>query len=113
MTIIICGKLNFKFCPEFATFLKEPIGTMKISYYIMSLDKTLYLAFLDTLGILMHKLAMLSKLSFLMFVRLECVVEQFFVVFRLDSVSCYVSYSNEYFNLLGRSVTNLLYQNRD
>ncbi|MCA6640893.1 hypothetical protein, partial [Streptococcus thermophilus] len=92
-----------------ATFLKEPIGTMKISYYIMSLDKTLYLAFLDTLGILMHKLAMLSKLSFLMFIRLECAVEQFFVVFRLDSVSCYVSYSNEWFNLLGRSVTNLLY----
>ena len=113
MTIIICGKLNFKFCPELATLLKEPIGTMKISCYIMSLDKTLYLAFLDTLGILMHKLAMLSKLSFLMFVRLECVVEQFFVVFRLDSVSCYVSYSNEYSNLLGRSVTNLLYQNRD
>ena len=44
---------------------------------------------------------------------LNDVVEQFFVVFRLDSVSCYVSYSNEYFNLLGRSVTNLLYQNRD
>lgn len=36
-----------------------------------------------------------AKLSFLMFVRLECAVEQFFVVFRLDSVSCYVSYSNE------------------
>lgn len=52
-----------------------------------------------------------EKLSFLMFVRLECAVEQFFVVFRLDSVSCYVSYSNEYFNLLGKSVTNLLYQN--
>ena len=46
-----------------------------------------------------------------MFIRLECAVEQFFVVFRLDSVSCYVSYSNEWFNLLGRSVTNLLYQN--
>ena len=45
MTIIICGKLNFKFCPELATLLKEPIGTMKISCYIMSLDKTLYLAF--------------------------------------------------------------------
>ena len=30
-----------------------------------------------------------------MFIRLECAVEQFFVVFRLDSVSCYVSYSNE------------------
>ena len=28
MTIIICGKLNFKFCPELATLLKEPIGTM-------------------------------------------------------------------------------------
>ena len=46
-----------------------------------------------------------------MFIRLECAVEQFFVVFRLDSVLCYVSYSNEYFNLLGKSVTNLLYQN--
>ena len=37
MTIIICGKLNFKFCPELATPLKEPIGTMDISFlYIMS-----------------------------------------------------------------------------
>ncbi len=46
-----------------------------------------------------------------MFIRLECAVEQFFVVFRLDSVSCYVSYSNEWFNLLFMSFTNLLYQN--
>ena len=63
MTIIICGKLNFKFCPEFATFLKEPIGTVKISSYIMSMDKTLYLALLDALGILMHKSTMFSKQS--------------------------------------------------
>ena len=45
-----------------------------------------------------------------MFIRLECAVKQFLVVFRMDSVSCYVSYSNEWFNLLGMSVTNLLYQ---
>ena len=44
-----------------------------------------------------------------MFIRLECAVEQFFVVFRLDSVSCYVSYSNEWFNLLGRRVLQIYY----
>ncbi|MCO4526757.1 hypothetical protein Si106_00237 [Streptococcus infantarius subsp. infantarius] len=70
MTIIICGKLNFKFCPEFATFLKEPIGTVKISSYILSMDKTLYLALLDALGILMHKSTMFSKQS-LIKLRLE------------------------------------------
>lgn len=43
----VCGKLNLEFCPEFATLLKESIGTMKISPYIIRLNKTLYLALLD------------------------------------------------------------------
>ncbi len=65
------ANLNFKLCPEFATFLKEPIGTVKISSYIMSMDKTLYLALLDALGILMHKSTMFSKQSLIRLYKLE------------------------------------------